>query len=211
MDYAKIKFPYLFNQFLYDFSPNVNCIGLIGAVGSGKSVVAVDKVCVQYPRFCGIPNEDDEIHITTAIIRKDKNTLMRTIHEETICGMYASSNMIIDGMGVKNPDNITIHFSFMKDGKWIKVFNKIHYISLYDMRAEEKFRGYQPHCTLISEPKDMVDTAFIYLPVRVRNINGVTRPCIVYEGEVPRASSMFLTYSRYMVRQKERQLRKVLS
>ena len=177
MDYKTIKFPYLFNEFRFDFSPDVNYIGLIGAVGSGKSVVAVDKAVVQYPRICGIPDENDEIHVTTAIIRKDKNTLMRTIHEETICGMYGPLNMI-DGIHIKNPDNITIHFDFIKDGKQIKVYNKIHYISLYDMRAEEKLRGYQPHCTLISEPKDMVDTAFVYLPVRVRNMHGVVRPCI---------------------------------
>ena len=191
MDYKNIKFPDLFDRFRYDFDDNVNCFGLIGAVGSGKSVVAVDKLCVQYPMACGIPNENDEIHITTAIIRKDINTLLRTIHEETIMSLYKPLNMIVDGLQVKNPDNITIHFSFMKDGKKIKVFNKIHYISLYDLRAEEKFIGYQPNATLISEPKNMIDSAFIYLPVRVRNMQGVTRPCIVYEGEVPRASSEF--------------------
>ena len=191
IDYANIKFPKLYDKFRFDFDEDVTNFALIGHIGSGKSLVACDKLCVQYPIHCGVPDEKNEIRVTTAIMRNSKDALMRTIHQESICSLYQNQNMIIDGLQSRSPSGITIHFSFDKNGKKIKVWNTIHYISLFDKRAEASITGYQPHGILVSEPESLPAFTFEYLTARSRNIKGVTRPIMLYEGEVPQGSHQF--------------------
>ena len=191
IDYPNLKFPKLYNDFRHDFDPDVVCFGLIGHIGSGKSIVACDKLAVQYPIHCGIPDENDEIRVVTAVVRQSKDALIRTIHNESFCSLYTKNNMIRDGLQSRNPSGITIQFNFTKDDRKIRVTNTIHYISLFDGRAEASITGYQPHAILVSEPEGLPAFAFEYLTARSRNVKGVTRPAMIYEGEVPPSSSPF--------------------
>ena len=188
-------------------------IAILGPAGTGKTLAALYKIAVEYPRrFCKLTQWQraqfrdkgiiPEITMKSLFVREELEAAYDTL-VMPMKALYDNSKGTFFHFYKVGPKSVKLIIAAhidMIEGIPTRIINVID-IKVFDTPQKTRgFRGTEYHTSLISEPENHREDIFQYVPLRCRNARNIKKykgdpiNITLIEGQTPPPSNPFFQY-----------------